>query len=64
MRNSVCNLISLCVDDLSGLPVALHVQDQDTWWLSGIFRDVVLYKLPGPVAIEDFHIEAEVEPPY
>lgn len=30
-----------------------YLEDQDMWWLSGIFRDVYLYRKPI-LAIEDF----------
>ncbi|KAK4232502.1 evolved beta-galactosidase subunit alpha [Podospora fimiseda] len=33
-----------------------YIEDQDQWWLSGIFRDVVLHKFPR-TRIEDFHVQ-------
>jgi len=39
------------------------LEDQDTWWLSGIFRDVVLYSLPKQNAIEDYFVKTDVEHP-
>lgn len=35
-----------------------YLEDQDMWWLSGIYRDVYLYSQPF-FQIEDFKIEAE-----
>lgn len=35
-----------------------YLEDQDMWWLSGIFRDVYLYSQPY-FQIEDFKIESE-----
>lgn len=35
-----------------------YLEDQDMWWLSGIFRDVYLYSQPF-FQIEDFKIESE-----
>lgn len=39
------------------------LEDQDMWWLSGIFRDVYLYALPL-IAIHDFHITTEFDDLY
>ncbi|KAH6648094.1 glycosyl hydrolases family 2, TIM barrel domain-containing protein [Truncatella angustata] len=33
-----------------------YIEDQDQWWLSGIFRDVWLHSFPS-TRIEDFHIQ-------
>ncbi|CAK7231101.1 hypothetical protein SBRCBS47491_007816 [Sporothrix bragantina] len=33
-----------------------YLEDQDQWWLSGIFRDVYLHSFP-PVSFEDFHVK-------
>jgi beta-galactosidase len=41
-----------------------YLEDQDTWWLSGIFRDVILYTLPAVNAIEDLFLDATVLAPY
>ncbi|MFP4020453.1 MAG: sugar-binding domain-containing protein, partial [Halanaerobium sp.] len=35
-----------------------YLEDQDMWWLSGIYRDVYLYSQPF-FQIEDFKIESE-----
>ncbi|KAI1799030.1 glycoside hydrolase family 2 protein [Daldinia bambusicola] len=40
-----------------------YIEDQDQWWLSGIFRDVWLHSFP-PVRLEDFHIETHLENDY
>lgn len=34
-----------------------YIEDQDQWWLSGIFRDVWLIPSFGPAWIEDWHVE-------
>ncbi|KAK8052642.1 Beta-galactosidase [Apiospora saccharicola] len=33
-----------------------YIEDQDQWWLSGIFRDVWLHSFPS-TRLEDFHIQ-------
>lgn len=40
-----------------------YLEDQDMWWLSGIFRDVYLYRKPI-LAIEDFFIRTELDALY
>ncbi|CAK1363958.1 unnamed protein product [Cercospora beticola] len=40
-----------------------YIEDQDQWWLSGIFRDVLLLALPES-RIEDFHINTELDDEY
>ncbi|WP_121603848.1 beta-galactosidase subunit alpha [Virgibacillus sp. Bac332] len=37
-----------------------YLEDQDMWWLSGIFRDVELYTQPKS-GIEDFKVETNVK---
>ncbi len=39
---------------------ASYIEDQDHWWLSGIFRDVLLLRRPA-VAIEDLAIRTDLE---
>lgn len=40
-----------------------YIEDQDMWWLSGIFRDV--YILARPVAyVEDFFVRAQLDKSY
>lgn len=40
-----------------------YLEDQDTWWLNGIFRDVTVYLLPIPVRIDDWRITTKfIEP--
>ncbi|THV05039.1 beta-galactosidase [Dendrothele bispora CBS 962.96] len=34
-----------------------YLEDQDQWWLSGIFRDVFIIAFPGPARIEDFQVQ-------
>lgn len=40
-----------------------YIEDQDQWWLSGIFRDVYLHKFPK-VHFEDFHIHTALDDDY
>jgi len=40
-----------------------YLEDQDMWWLSGIFRDVYLYSQPF-FQIKDFKIETELKNNY
>lgn len=40
-----------------------YLEDQDQWWLSGIFRDVYLHAFP-PVAFEDFHVKTLLDDDY
>ncbi|WP_313468501.1 glycoside hydrolase family 2 TIM barrel-domain containing protein [Carnobacterium sp.] len=40
-----------------------YIEDQDMWWLSGIFRDVYLIARPQ-ATIEDFYIEAALDEKY
>ncbi|TVY89080.1 Beta-galactosidase [Lachnellula willkommii] len=41
-----------------------YIEDQDQWWLSGIFRDVHLLSLPGTGRIEDFFVRTELDEKY
>lgn len=38
-----------------------YIEDQDQWWLSGIFRDVFLIAFEK-VTIKDFHVKALLDP--
>ncbi|WP_026959237.1 beta-galactosidase [Aliagarivorans taiwanensis] len=40
-----------------------YIEDQDMWWLSGIFRDVYLYSKPA-LAISDVFINTELDDCY
>ncbi|KAI5366424.1 Putative Beta galactosidase small chain/ domain 5, glycoside hydrolase, family 2 [Septoria linicola] len=40
-----------------------YIEDQDQWWLSGIFRDVYLVALPES-RIEDFQIRTDLDSEY
>ncbi|KAL2020394.1 hypothetical protein VTK56DRAFT_8437 [Thermocarpiscus australiensis] len=40
-----------------------YVEDQDQWWLSGIFRDVWLHKFPE-IHFEDVHIQTVLDDNY
>ncbi|OAP55238.1 hypothetical protein AYL99_10211 [Fonsecaea erecta] len=41
-----------------------YIEDQDQWWLSGIFRDVQLIALPVRTRIEDFFIRTQLDEKY
>jgi beta-galactosidase len=40
-----------------------YLEDQDMWFLNGIFRDVYLYSTP-PTRIEDFYLRCDFDPAY
>ncbi|KAI0388344.1 glycoside hydrolase family 2 protein [Xylariaceae sp. FL0594] len=40
-----------------------YLEDQDQWWLSGIFRDVWLHSFP-PNRIEDLHVQTLLDDDY
>ncbi|KAH9907218.1 glycoside hydrolase family 2 protein [Xylariomycetidae sp. FL2044] len=40
-----------------------YIEDQDQWWLSGIFRDVWLHSFTA-VHIEDFHVQTILDEKY
>jgi beta-galactosidase/beta-glucuronidase len=42
---------------------ATYLEDQDMWWLSGIFRDVVIHALPEQ-HIDDFEITSRLDDEY
>lgn len=41
-----------------------YIEDQDQWWLSGIFRDVHLLAFSSKARIEDFAIHADLDAEY
>ncbi|KAL1960098.1 hypothetical protein VTO42DRAFT_270 [Malbranchea cinnamomea] len=41
-----------------------YIEDQDQWWMSGIFRDVYLLAFPSPVRIENFNITTKFDSTY
>ncbi|KAJ5620232.1 hypothetical protein N7510_004216 [Penicillium lagena] len=41
-----------------------YIEDQDQWWLSGIFRDVTLLAFPSAARIEDFFVRTEFDKSY
>ncbi|KAH8697872.1 beta-galactosidase [Talaromyces proteolyticus] len=41
-----------------------YIEDQDQWWLSGIFRDVTLIAFPSIARIEDFRVRTELDKSY
>ncbi|KAH7313558.1 glycosyl hydrolases family 2, TIM barrel domain-containing protein [Stachybotrys elegans] len=41
-----------------------YIEDQDQWWLSGIFRDVHLIALPSKNRIEDWFLRTDLDDKY
>ncbi|KAF1993785.1 glycoside hydrolase family 2 protein [Amniculicola lignicola CBS 123094] len=41
-----------------------YIEDQDQWWLSGIFRDVFLVGFPDDSRIEDIHVQTLLDADY
>ncbi|KAL3481392.1 glycosyl hydrolases family 2, TIM barrel domain-containing protein [Aspergillus californicus] len=41
-----------------------YIEDQDQWWLSGIFRDVTLVAFPSEARIEDFKVRTLLDEEY
>lgn len=41
-----------------------YIEDQDMWWLSGIFRDVILFAVPIKGHVEDFFVQTELDKQY
>ncbi|KIY01642.1 uncharacterized protein Z520_01778 [Fonsecaea multimorphosa CBS 102226] len=41
-----------------------YIEDQDQWWLSGIFRDVHLIAFPATCRIDDFFIRGDLDSAY
>ncbi|KFY06645.1 hypothetical protein V492_07880 [Pseudogymnoascus sp. VKM F-4246] len=41
-----------------------YIEDQDQWWLSGIYRDVYLLAFPGEARIEDFFVKTILDEQY
>ncbi|KAL4945750.1 hypothetical protein BDV06DRAFT_229948 [Aspergillus oleicola] len=41
-----------------------YIEDQDQWWLSGIFRDVTLIAFPSTARIDDFRVETILDSEY
>ncbi|OJJ46028.1 hypothetical protein ASPZODRAFT_67276 [Penicilliopsis zonata CBS 506.65] len=41
-----------------------YIEDQDQWWLSGIYRDVTLVAFPVQARIEDFFVRTELDSTY
>ncbi|KAL2848210.1 glycosyl hydrolases family 2, TIM barrel domain-containing protein [Aspergillus pseudodeflectus] len=41
-----------------------YIEDQDQWWLSGIFRDVTLIAFPSAARIEDFRVKTTLDKDY
>ncbi|KAJ5165000.1 Glycoside hydrolase family 2 N-terminal [Penicillium coprophilum] len=43
---------------------ATYIEDQDQWWLSGIFRDVTLIAFPANDRLNDWFIRTDLDPEY
>ncbi|KAL2832621.1 glycosyl hydrolases family 2, TIM barrel domain-containing protein [Aspergillus cavernicola] len=43
---------------------ASYIEDQDQWWLSGIFRDVNLIAFPSEARIEDYRVQIQLDKDY
>ncbi|KAI0474913.1 beta-galactosidase [Xylariaceae sp. FL0804] len=41
-----------------------YIEDQDQWWLSGIFRDVHLLAFPAGTRMEDFYVQTDLDEKY
>ena len=41
-----------------------YLEDQDMWWMSGIFRDVYLVAEPSALRINDFRVTTELDEEY
>ncbi|KAM3072136.1 Beta-galactosidase (Lactase) [Clarireedia jacksonii] len=41
-----------------------YIEDQDQWWLSGIFRDVHLLSFPGSARIDDYFLTPKFDDQY
>ncbi|KAJ4297365.1 Beta-galactosidase (Lactase) [Collariella sp. IMI 366227] len=41
-----------------------YIEDQDQWWLSGIYRDVHLISLPSETRIDDWFLRTDLDPEY
>lgn len=41
-----------------------YLEDQDMWWMSGIFRDVYLVAEPSALRINDFRVTTELDAKY
>ncbi|KAL2021392.1 hypothetical protein VTK56DRAFT_7257 [Thermocarpiscus australiensis] len=41
-----------------------YIEDQDQWWLSGIYRDVHLIALPSDTRIEDWFLRTDLDSNY
>ena len=54
------NHLALCVYRWSD---GSYLEDQDMWWLSGIFRDVFLYAKPA-IAIGDYGVQTQLDALY
>ncbi|QBD83177.1 DUF4981 domain-containing protein [Ktedonosporobacter rubrisoli] len=54
------NNLSVCVYQWSN---GSYLEDQDMWWLSGIFRDVYLLAVPA-VHLEDYSIQTDLAQDY
>ncbi len=38
-----------------------YVEDQDHWWMAGVYRSVYLFSLADPVCIHDVHVDGDYD---
>jgi beta-galactosidase len=57
LRSATSNLLSVRVHQWSA---GSYIEDQDMWWMSGIFRDVTLLSRPTQ-SIDDFFVHADYD---
>ena len=67
--------VTSLVDATQGKPLRLvvivyqwcdgsYIEDQDQWWLSGIFRDVQVLSFPAAAHIEDYKVVTDLDDQY
>ena len=58
LRPGAANVLAVRVHQWSS---GSYLEDQDMWWLSGIFRDVTLLARPATAAIDDVFVHADYD---
>jgi beta-galactosidase len=58
LRPGAVNVLAVRVHQWSS---GSYLEDQDMWWLSGIFRDVTLLARPSTAAIDDVFVHADYD---
>jgi beta-galactosidase len=58
LRPGAANVLAVRVHQWSS---GSYLEDQDMWWLSGIFRDVTLLARPSAAAIDDVFVHADYD---